>query len=141
MDNLTYYMGIIKKNLNSFLNESFKPLNISGAEAPVMKFINENPCCRQIDIAKKFGCDKAHTHRVISKLIEKKFVEYHNEDKQELCLTAAGKDIIVKINDGLSQCKKILIKNITAQELDSFFNVLKKCAENTRNFKRENNDD
>ena len=136
MENLTHYMGIIKKQLQKYLNEKLKPFNITGAEAGFIKFLSENNNCRQSELSKNFECDKAHIHRVVSKLVEKDIIQIG--EKQELILTSKGLSFVDSTEKALVEWKERMIQGVSKQELDMAKNILKKFADNAINAKKEN---
>ena len=141
MEKLTHYMSIIKKNCIQFLNDNLRPLNITSGEMPFIQFLNDHKECRQSDLSKSFDCNKAHTHRVITKLIDKNIVQYSTVNPQLISLTAKGKSLCKKINVAHQNWLTSLSNGISQQEIETAFNVIKKCAENSNKLKSENIDD
>lgn len=136
MDKLTHYMTIIKKQCHSFMTESLKDLDIASAEAPFIKYLSENPCCRQADLSKVFDCDKAHTHRIISKLIEKNIALY-SPSSSTISLTQKGLSMVEEINKAIKTWVLSLCNGITKQEEEAVLKILQKCAQNACKLNKE----
>ena len=135
MEEITHYMSIIKKHIHSFMTESFKPYNITGAEASFVKEIAIRKNCRQSELSKFFSCDKAHTHRIVSKLIDKKLIQFSKPNSQELELTSYGNNIIDKIDTTIENVANKLKEGLSQEELDRVLSILAKCAENASKLK------
>ena len=140
MDKLTHYMSIIKKQCHSFMTEELKDLDISGAEAPFIKYLSQHPNCRQTDLSKAFDCDKSHTHRIISKLIEKKIIS-QAEQSNSFSLTDKGKSMVATINKTTKKWIDTLCYGISKEEEQIALSILKKCADNACQLKTETKND
>lgn len=136
MEKLTNYMATIKKQVQKHMNDSLRPLNVTGAEAIFIKYLQDNKKCRQSDLAKNLDCDKAYIHRVTTKLIEKEIIKTNSQ--QELSLTAKGIKISNYAQKAMSECKNHLKQGISEEEMSVAYNILKKCAENSLKLNTEN---
>ncbi|MBO5394502.1 MAG: winged helix-turn-helix transcriptional regulator [Clostridia bacterium] len=140
MDKFTRLMSIIKKQCHSFMTESLRSLDISAAEAPFIKFIYEHQNCRQTDLSKAFACDKAHTHRIIGKLIDKKIIQ-EIPPSANIVLTKKGLSMIATIDHTLKQWVEFLCNGITKQEEEIALSILQRCADNASKIKTEKKND
>lgn len=61
----------LKKQLQRFINEEFKEYNLKSAEILFMQILFQKGEKSQIEMTRLLDCDKAHTHRIVTKLIEK----------------------------------------------------------------------
>ncbi|MBQ8792173.1 MAG: winged helix-turn-helix transcriptional regulator [Clostridia bacterium] len=141
MEKFTLYMSIIKKHINGFMTEAFKPYNITGAEAPFIREIAVRKNCRQADLSKILACDKAHTHRIVTKLIDKQLIQFASPKGQYLELTEKGKAMVESIDKTIKAGGSMITAGLTQEEIDMVLNILKKCAENASKLKMEVNND
>lgn len=128
------FFGVISRNMYYYTNKQFESMDLRHKEAMVLIHIykNENIC--QEDLVKILKKEKAEIAKIIKKLIAKDYVYKIKDQKDKrihrLHLTKKFfdiKDDIVKI---LKNNSKILSKNLTDEELESLFEILKKVSEN-----------
>ena len=94
----------------------------------------------QIEITRLFDCDKAHTHRIVTKLIEKKLVYYIDNEhehikNQKLALTPEGKQISTKSNNFLKIWNSKLVEGIDEKDLVVAREVIRKIIDNANKIK------
>ncbi len=129
----------IKRQLQSYLNEQFKEYNLKSSEIFFMSFLHREGAKSQSELTHQLECDKAHTHRIVGKLIAKNYLQYTGEHEKsrnnKLALTKQGEEISQKFDVAIKNWNKILIKGISKEELESFKKVFEKLLSNAINFK------
>ena len=131
---------LIKKHLQSYLNEEFKSLNLKSSEMLFMNILYNEGDKSQTEITHDIECDKAHTHRIVFKLLSKKLVKYvkrkdDNTRNIKLTLTEEGKKFASKFNAAIQDWHKIMLQGISKEDLDTTKKVVEKILENTANLK------
>ena len=131
----------IRKCLQSFLNEEFKALNLRSSELFFMQILYNGGDKAQIEISRTMECDKAHIHRMVLKLLDKKLIKF-NENEQDhiknnkLTLTEEGKKISSKFTSIIEKWNKNLIKGISKDELNTVNIVIQKLLKNAYDYKK-----
>lgn len=137
-------INILRKLLQSHLNEVFKDYNLTSSEIFFIYILNDENSLSQIEISKVLECNKSHIHRVLTKLIDKGYVEYQNKDSehfknQKLTLTKKGKSLVCLIEKAVDEWNYYLKKGLTEDELNIAKKVALKIVENANNFKNMEN--
>lgn len=130
----------LKKQLQRFINEEFKEYNLKSAEILFMQILFQKGEKSQIEMTRLLDCDKAHTHRIVAKLIEKKLVYYIDNEhehikNQKLALTPEGKQISTKSNNFLKIWNSKLVEGIDEKDLVVAREVINKIIDNANKIK------
>ena len=100
----------------------------------IIKSILENPDITQQEIAKNVFKDNASVTRIIELMVKSNYVtkEENSSDrrKSHLKVTDKGEAIIENVNDLVIENRKIALKGITQEELNTTFTTLKKIIAN-----------
>jgi len=100
----------------------------------IIKSILENPDITQQEIAKNVFKDNASVTRIIELMVKSNFItkEENSSDrrKSHLKVTDEGEAIIENVNDLVIENRKIALKGITQEELNTTFTTLKKIIAN-----------
>ena len=87
-------------------------------------------------LAKQCELDKAQVSRIINELTEKEYVcesQAGSSYKKKITLTEQGKEIAKDINDIVLQINEFVSKDITQQEIETFYRVFETICENLKN--------
>lgn len=139
-------LSTIKKQLQSYLNNTFKYLNIKSSEIIFLKVLKDIGKTSQIDISRKLDCDKSHIHRITNKLLDKNLIEFLDNETNKtrnlnFQITKQGKILINKVDEAMDDWTKKLINGISKKDLDVFKSVMQKITQNATQIKMENYND
>ncbi len=134
----------IKKNLQSYLNEKFKELNLSSSEIFIMHLLYIEKSLSQSKLAHILECDKSHVNRITTKLIDKNLICYTEIQNQNdrhlrnngLKLTDTGLNLAKKIAVEIKNSINMLNSGITKQEEEITKRVLFKMLDNSYSIKQ-----
>lgn len=134
----------IKKNLQSYLNEKFKELNLSSSEIFIMHLLYIENSPSQSKLAHLLECDKSHVNRITSKLIDKNLICYSNDQNQNdkhirnigLKLTPLGESHAKKFDHEIKKSINMLNSGITKEEEEITKRVLLKMLNNSYSIKQ-----
>ena len=133
-------MVFIKKQMQSYLNDEFKELNLKSSEIILLHILFKENCKSQIELSRIIECDKAHIHRIVFKLIDKNLIEYSKENvlskNSKLFLTNNGHDVANKIDKALNLWYSKLLKGISKENLNITRNVVKQMLYNAQHLKK-----
>ena len=128
---------VLKKTIQSFLNEEAKVFNLNASEMKLIHILSFYEGESQAELAKRMDCDKAHIHRIVIKLFIKKIIHISNK-KEDNCrnvrimLTEQGKQIAEKINKKHQEWKSILIRGISQEDITATKRVLDQIINNIK---------
>lgn len=130
----------LRKQLQSFLNDEFKDYNLTSSEIFFMQILNDKDALSQIEVSKLLECDKSHIHRVVTKLIDKNYIKYVDDDKEhirniKLTLTKQGKTLAIKIDRAMNKWDKFIKNGLQEEDIKIARKVALKIMENANNFK------
>lgn len=133
-------LPLVKRHLQSYLNEEFKDLNLKSSEMLFMNILYNEGDRSQIEITRDIECDKAHTHRIVFKLLNKKLIKYvkgngENTRNIKLTLTDEGRKFASQFDTAISPWHKIIVQGISKEDLNTTKRVVEKIVENAANFK------
>lgn len=135
----------LKKQLQSYLNEEFKDYNLKSSQLLFLYILHNNGSLSQTEISKILECDKAHIHRIVSSLIDKKYIQYDEEKEHsknlKLTLTSSGHELSLKVDKAMNKWNKFMQNGLNEEELKIAKKVALKVIENAYNFKRMGNKD
>ncbi len=134
-------LPLVKKHLQSYLNEEFKELNLKSSEMFFMSILYNEGDRSQIEITHDIECDKSHTHRIVSKLLNKKLINYVNNISEntrniKLTLTDKGRELACRFDKAINNWHKIIIKGISKEDLTTTKKVIEKIIGNATNFRK-----
>ena len=130
----------LRKQLQSFLNDEFKDYNLTSSEIFFIQILNDKDALSQIEVSKLLECDKYHIHRVVTKLIDKNYIKYVDDDKEhirniKLTLTKQGKTLAIKIDRAMNKWDKFIKNGLQEEDIKIARKVALKIMENANNFK------
>ena len=133
-------MVFIKKQMQSYLNDEFKSLNLKSSEMILLQILYKEKSKSQIELSRIIECDKAHIHRIVFKLIDKNLIEYSKENELsknlKLFLTDSGHDVASKIDKSLKLWYSKLLKGISKENLNITHNVINHMLHNAEQLKK-----
>lgn len=133
-------LPLVKRHLQSYLNDEFKDLNLKSSEMLFMNILYVDGDKSQAEITHDIECDKAHTHRIVFKLLNKNLIKYvgdkgENKRNSKLTLTDEGKKIACKFDKAINSWHKLMIEGISKEDLATTKKVIEKIIENATNLK------
>ena len=143
---LENHLHSIKKQLQHYLNYTFKDSNIKSSEILFLRVLKKIGKTSQICLAKHLECDKSHVHRITNKLLEKGFISFSDNNatkirKNIIEITHLGNQIIDKVDSAMNNWFAQLKKGISEEELYVFKTVVQKITQNSINFNLEKKND
>jgi MarR family transcriptional regulator for hemolysin len=137
LETINFYL--LDKAIRTYRIYSQKKLRENGFKITVdqwliIKVLMENPGISQQNIAEKAFKDNASVTRIIDLLVKSKYLDRKVNPKDRrtsiLKVTAAGEDIINKVQDLVLQNRKMAQTGITIEELENLNATLKKIIKN-----------
>lgn len=120
---------VIKTYLEKITAPKFDELGIKPSTAPFLGEIAYNEGISLKGLTEILMVDKAHTTRMVSKLIESGLVENRADSREySLYLTEEGKRTAEKIKGILDFAWKELLKDLTQEEMDTLMVILGKIS-------------
>jgi DNA-binding MarR family transcriptional regulator len=114
---------------HDFMNE-MSELALTPKQFSVLELIASNPGVSQIDIAGRLGMDRATMMALTNRLESRGFVERApsrvDRRRQELRLTAEGKDVLVEARSRITEHERRFLARFSEEEKALFFNLLKR---------------
>lgn len=102
----------------------------------VLKTLQENSEIQQNDLAEKVFKDPASVTRMIDVLVREDYLkrDYHETDgrRSRIVLTSKGKSVLMDIQKPVLRNRKIALKGISQDELQSLNSLLQRIWKNTR---------
>lgn len=137
LETINFYL--LDKAIRTYRIYSQKKLRENGFKITVdqwliIKVLMENPGISQQNIAEKAFKDNASVTRIIDLLVKSKYLDRKVNPKDRrtsiLKVTAAGEEIINKVQDLVLQNRKMAQTGITIEELENLNTTLKKIIKN-----------
>lgn len=137
LETINFYL--LDKAIRTYRIYSQKKLRENGFKITVdqwliIKVLMENPGISQQNIAEKAFKDNASVTRIIDLLVKSKYLDRKVNPKDRrtsiLKVTAAGEEIINKVQDLVLQNRKMAQTGITIEELENLNATLKKIIKN-----------
>lgn len=130
-------LQVLNKIIDRPLNKIAKETNLTLNEVRVLLFLYEN---EKLDIAseivEKLMISKAHVSVSVETLVNKKYIEKiqdnKNKKKFHLKITRNSKDILDLLDVEIEKLKKDLTKDISKQDEEIFKKTIKKIIQNTK---------
>ncbi len=120
---------LIKTYLEKITGPKFEELGITSSSAPFLGEIAYNEGISLKGLTEILMVDKAHTTRMVSKLIESGLVYDKAEGREySLYLTEEGKVVAAKIKAIMDYAWKELLKDLTPEEMDTLMVILGKIS-------------
>jgi len=137
LETINFYL--LDKAIRTYRIYSQKKLRENGFKITVyqwliIKVLMDNPGISQQNIAEKAFKDNASVTRIIDLLVKSKYLDRKVNPKDRrtsiLKVTAAGEEIINKVQDLVLQNRKMAQTGITIEELENLNATLKKIIKN-----------
>ncbi len=126
----TEYDYMINKYYYRFLNDRFKKLDITRAEAPYLHKISKAGKMKMNDLIAELPFHKSHSTRAINRLVKDGFIikEINPDDRRGylLSLTEKGKAMKEKVNKIFIDWNELIDSVITDEESKVLNNLNKK---------------
>lgn len=131
-DRFSSLMNNISKGLLKLKLSVMRDYGLGSAHTACMRILYDNKDgLTQNEISKKSEVDKAQTSRVLSELLEKKYVAASETDKiynKIYKLTDEGLKIAEDINRHVVEICSFVSGDISDEEMDSFYRTLEKIS-------------
>jgi len=128
------YLSIAKRFHSIMLDKKLKGLEMSSGQIFLLHALYKKEGVSQQELCDFYQIDKAAVGRSLKKLEKVELIvkETNNEDKRyhKLFLTEKGKKMIPLLREILDTCEKELQANLTSEEIELFFKVVKKICVN-----------
>ena len=126
--------NLLKRRLDTSIAKA-SPDNITGVQVLILGFISEcETDVYQKDIEKQFDIRRSTVTNILHGMEKQEFInrESVNNDARlkKIILTSKAKEILNNLNDEVTKTQKLLIKDISEQDLETYFKVIKKMKEN-----------
>ena len=126
--------NLLKRRLDASIAK-VSPDNITGVQVLILGFINEAETdVYQKDIEKQFDIRRSTVTNILHGMEKQELIirESVNNDARlkKIILTSKAKDILSNLNAEVTKTQKLLIKDISEQDLETYFKVIKKMKEN-----------
>ena len=137
LETINFYL--LDKAIRTYRMYSQKKLRENGYKITVdqwliIKVLLEHPGISQQEIAEKVFKDNASVTRIIELLVKSKYLDRKVNPKDRrtsiLKVTAAGEEIINKVQNLVLENRKIAQAGITIEELENLNGTLKKIIKN-----------
>ena len=135
--NLFEDLRVLNKIIDRPLDKIAKETNLTLNEVRVLLFLYENEKFDiASDIVEKLMISKAHVSVSVETLVNKKYIEKiqdnKNKKKFHLKITSNSKEILDLLDVEIEKLKKELTKDISKQDQEIFKETIKKIIQNTR---------
>ncbi len=126
--------NLLKRRLDNAITKASDE-NITSVQVLILGFIDEaKEEVYQKDIEKQFDIRRSTVTNILHGMEKQELIirESVNNDARlkKIILTSKSKDILNNLNDEVIKTQKLLIKDISEQDLEIYFNVIKKMKEN-----------
>ncbi len=132
--NTTQYICFFYKDFQKYCEEKLKPYDLTNGLYLYLIFIYRNQGSNLNEISKALNLDKALTTRSIKKLIENNYVEktIDKTDNRAFNVHATEKcnEAMAEIKNLFSEWEKIILKDFTKHESDTFKTLFNKAYDN-----------
>ncbi len=124
-------IGRIYRYWHEIASNELKPFKLRGMHALYLALLYNHPeGLSKVDICKKLRKDKAEVTRMIEILSENKLVKKYGLYRGKYKLTAKGRKTAVIVLEKANNAVKLVSKNLTEDDIDSFYKVLNIIVEN-----------
>jgi DNA-binding MarR family transcriptional regulator len=131
-DELDHLMQLISKTFHSSGASYLCGLDITMQQFMVLKLIAEKENPRMTDLAEELGVTMGNMTAMAERLIKHGYVVRKDdpEDRRivRICLTAAGKDLMVKASDKKKKTMEMIIGKISQEDRTSLRKIMEKLA-------------
>lgn len=138
-----YNLGLEIKNLNNVIHRNFANLKsvslldeITGSNGYILSFLcdHENELITQKKIEEMLGITRSTASTVLSRmekneLITRETLSFDSRVKR-IILTDKGRDMVSLVHQEVQEFEKTLIKGFSEEELQQFFDFIKKIKNN-----------
>ena len=131
---------LFKKSFYSLVNNQCQKFNLTSAELFLLGILYKNGDMHQIEIARSMDCDKAHIHRITSKLDQKGFIEFidcHHGKNQKVHLKDEGQKIAKSFDSIIASVMEIIYKDVKSEDISLTAKTIEKFANNILDFKEK----
>lgn len=127
----------IFQNIEKQKNKNLQDLELTSIQASVLIYLlNESDIKNQRDIEKKFNLTNPTVNGILNRLEFKGFIKRTISQKdarnKEVHLTDKSLKLNSEMNSKAKEVEKNILNNISKDELEVFYNVVKKISENIK---------
>ena len=140
LEMMQVHFFMLRKQFQGYINDVFKKKNLRSSEVMILAILFQFGEKSQIEISKLLECDKAHTHRIVNRLIAKNLIVYTNDCHEharnaKLCLTEQGIKISGEFISSIKKWNKLLREGVSNEEIAVVKNVIQKMMHNAEKYK------
>lgn len=127
----------IFQNIEKQKNKNLQDLELTSIQASVLIYLlNESDIKNQRDIEKKFNLTNPTVNGILNRLESKGFIKRTISQKdarnKEVHLTDKSLKLNSEMNSKAKEVEKNILNNISKDELEVFYSVVKKISENIK---------
>ncbi|GGI65776.1 MarR family transcriptional regulator [Enterococcus alcedinis] len=130
MKSISKYNAAIYRNGQSIINYKLKDLNIKSGQHDFFYVISKNEGISQKELSEYLYVGKSTTAKAVKNLVKNNYVEVkkdeHDKRVHRLYLTEKGRETAPVIDAVFLEIVDIFTKDLTEEEKDVTYNVLKK---------------
>ncbi|MER1955695.1 MAG: MarR family transcriptional regulator, partial [Desemzia incerta] len=128
-------IGVIARSLDSIANIEFKELNLTRGQYLYLVRIKENPGIIPDNLSEMIKVDRTTASRAIQKLEKNGLIEKRsdsaNKKIKRLFTTKKGNELVDFIIKENEYSNEVALKGLTAEEIETFSQLLSKIKHNT----------
>lgn len=129
---MSLIISMIHRTHMIFINEKIKDMDITAGQIPFLMVLSREEGISQDDLASHFHIDKGTVARALRKLEDNKYlfreIDPENRRRHLIYLTSKGKSTVPKIVDIDKEWGDSMRSNISEDEYNHVFNILRKMA-------------
>ena len=129
---MSLIISMIHRTHMIFINEKIKDMDITAGQIPFLMVLSHEEGISQDDLASHFHIDKGTVARALRKLEDNKYlfreIDPENRRRHLIYLTSKGKSTVPKIVDIDKEWGDSMRSNISEDEYNHVFNILRKMA-------------
>lgn len=126
------YISRLYRKCGCFISKELSQYGIGSGQMMFLLELYKQDGRSQEELAEILDIDKGTTARAIKKLEEEKFVirerDEHDKRAYKIYLTDQSKELKGNIQGVLDQWNKILLSNVTEEEIEALVNILGKIC-------------
>lgn len=126
------YISRLYRKGGCFISRELSQYGIGSGQMMFLLELYKQDGRSQEELAEILDIDKGTTARAVKKLEEEKFVtrerDEHDKRAYKIYLTDQSKDLESNIQGVLDQWNKILLSNVTEEEIETLVNILGKIC-------------
>jgi len=131
-----YYLKMIHNSMENIKNKNLEKIGLTSSQCEILLYLclKKDIEVNQRDIEKNFNLSNPTINGILNRLEYKKFITRNISDKDSRCknikVTKEALELYSKMENVAKQMEYILTKDITEEEKEVVFRVIKKMYDN-----------